>query len=293
MTTTHTFATANDPSIYVELAGVTIPAATISATADAIVAPRAAIGTVIKVKDASTLGDLPDTATLANGYISFTVDADTAQLSVLLSADGGTTWVGPFWSKETWAGQANAGVNAQSALDAAAAAQSTADAALYAAQAGGSGGAAATTWDSVTSKPTTFPPSPHSHTSGDISDASALGRLILEGADAASVRGLIGAGTGNGTSNLTLGSSATQAAPGNHLHTGVYATPADVDAKIAAAGTGGGVSSVTLTNVPGGLVTSSSTTTRRTTRSDLMNIFNTGTTDPGSAALDGDVWVRQ
>lgn len=51
-------------------------------------------------------------------------------------------------------------------------------------------------------------------TAEDISNASTLGQNFIKAADAATARGLIGAGT----SNLVIGTSATQAAAGNHTH---------------------------------------------------------------------------
>lgn len=99
--------------------------------------------------------------------------------------------------------------------------------------------------------PNTFPPSGHTHSTGQISDASTVGRAVLSAADAQAARAAIGAGTGNGTSNLTLGSSATTAAPGNHSHTasavsfvpagGVTAsTVQDAIIQAASMGSGGG-----------------------------------------------------
>ena len=79
-------------------------------------------------------------------------------------------------------------------------------------------------WTDVTGKPATFPPSTHSHviadvtglqaaldgkaptshthTTAQISDATALGRDLLKAPDAAAARTLIGAGTGGGGSSL-------------------------------------------------------------------------------------------
>lgn len=73
-------------------------------------------------------------------------------------------------------------------------------------------------WDAVLAKPATFPPSVHGHTSGQITDSTTVGRALMVALDAQAARAAIGAGTGNGTSNLTLGSTATTAAPGNHAH---------------------------------------------------------------------------
>jgi len=98
--------------------------------------------------------------------------------------------------------------------------------------------------------PQTFPASPHNHT---LSQVELLGwiRDLLGSVDAQTFRTRIGAGTGNGTSNLTLGSTATQAAPGNHVHAAanVPFTPTgsvtatnvqDAVAQAAQLGSGGG-----------------------------------------------------
>jgi hypothetical protein len=112
--------------------------------------------------------------------------------------------------------------------------------------AGGSGGSV--TWDAVTLKPTTFPASPHTHPASQVSDSTPVGRSVLTASDAATARSAIGAGTGNGTSNLQVGPGATDAAAGNHVHAasavlftptgGVTAT--DVQAAIGQAATMGG-----------------------------------------------------
>lgn len=62
-------------------------------------------------------------------------------------------------------------------------------------------------------------------TSDDITDATAVGKAVLTAGDAAAARTAIGAGT----SNLQLGSDATQAAAGNHTHTAsvITATPVE------------------------------------------------------------------
>lgn len=48
------------------------------------------------------------------------------------------------------------------------------------------------TWAEITSKPTTFAPSAHTHTASQISDASTIGRTILTAVDAPAVRTAIG-----------------------------------------------------------------------------------------------------
>jgi hypothetical protein len=112
---------------------------------------------------------------------------------------------------------------------------------------GGTGTGGDVTWGNLPGRPATFPPSGHSHPRSEISDATALGRQLLGATDAQSARAIIQAGTGNGTSNLTLGTSATTAAPGNHTHP-QYVDQAQAaaiaDARIAASGGGGGGGSI-------------------------------------------------
>lgn len=57
----------------------------------------------------------------------------------------------------------------------------------------------------------------HTHQASQISDSTAIGRQVLQSADATTIRGLIGAGTGN--SNLTLGTTAGTAKPGDYAPT--------------------------------------------------------------------------
>lgn len=100
----------------------------------------------------------------------------------------------------------------------------------------------------LTGYPLSFPASPHTHPVSQLSDSSAIARQVMQAATATDIRNLIGAGTGNGTSNLTIGPLATQAAAGNHAHSagsvqfapsGVI-TASDVQTAIEqAAGTGG------------------------------------------------------
>lgn len=69
--------------------------------------------------------------------------------------------------------------------------------------------------------PETFPPSAHTTLISELrkgSTASALAAAVvslLNATDGATARAAIGAGTGNGTSDLTLGNLGTQAMPGN------------------------------------------------------------------------------
>ena len=123
-------------------------------------------------------------------------------------------------------------------------------------------GTVAPAWTAITGKPTTFPPDPHTHTTTDVTDLTTVGRALAKAADALTARTAIGAGTGNGTSNLTLGTLATQAAPGNHTHvaTAIGFTPTGSvtatnaqDAIVQAAalgGTSGTADWSTITNIP-------------------------------------------
>jgi hypothetical protein len=130
--------------------------------------------------------------------------------------------------------------SAEAAEAAAAAAQVAAEAALAA---GGGGTGVGATWNTLPGRPDTFPAAPHTHLRSDLSDVSAIARQALGAADAQSFRQIIGAGTGNGTSNLTLGTTSTTAAPGNHTHP-QYVDSSQAasiaDARIAANGGGGG-----------------------------------------------------
>lgn len=75
-------------------------------------------------------------------------------------------------------------------------------------------------------------------TSDSITDATTVGKSVLTAEDAAAARTAIGAGT----SNLVLGSGASQAAAGNHTHSN-YATTgalADLEARVTALEGAGG-----------------------------------------------------
>jgi hypothetical protein len=125
---------------------------------------------------------------------------------------------------------------AQQALLAAQAARDAAQAA--AAGGGGSGTTVQADWNAnsgpsrILNKPSTFPPSTHSHTTADLS-IPLLAKQLLDAAVAGGTEGaramreVLGAGTGNGTSNLVIGTSATTAAAGSHTHSagGVAFTP--------------------------------------------------------------------
>lgn len=103
-------------------------------------------------------------------------------------------------------------------------------------------------------------------TAANISDATAVGRSVLTAADATAARTAIGAGTGS--SNLSIGTTASTAAAGNHTHTA---------ATTSAAGFMSAADKVKLNTVP--------------TPSDLLYRVATApesTTSPGEA---GQVFV--
>lgn len=56
-------------------------------------------------------------------------------------------------------------------------------------------------------------------TASQITDSTAIGRSVLTAATAAAARTAIGAGTGNGTSNLAIGTTSTTAKAGNYQPT--------------------------------------------------------------------------
>lgn len=101
----------------------------------------------------------------------------------------------------------------------------------------------------------------HTHVSNDISDATATGKSVLQAASAAAARTAIGAGT----SNLAVGTTATDAKAGNY-------TPSIADLPA------------------GSVLYSTSTSTRPTARTDIRVIFTT-TTSP-TAAISGDIWLN-
>lgn len=57
--------------------------------------------------------------------------------------------------------------------------------------------------------------SSHSHVAADVTDATTVGRAVMKASDAAAARAAMGAGTGNGTSNLAIGTTSTTALRGD------------------------------------------------------------------------------
>ena len=114
-------------------------------------------------------------------------------------------------------------------------------------------------WANIPDKPSTFAPSAHTHTSTDVTDFTEA------------VQDIVGA-------MIVAGSNVT-------------ATYNDGAGTLTIASTGGGGGSVAIADLPAGSVVYSTTTTRPTARTDIC-VFFVGDTDPGSNALDGDVWLR-
>lgn len=82
-------------------------------------------------------------------------------------------------------------------------------------------------WADITDKPNTFVPSAHTHVVADISDASEIGADLMQATDPGNARSIIGAGT----SNLTIGTTGSTAAAGNHVHD--YATLTNIPSTFA------------------------------------------------------------
>jgi hypothetical protein len=94
---------------------------------------------------------------------------------------------------------------------------------LYVAGSTGAGGTV--TWNDVTGKPATFPPSAHTHPASEISDSTTAGRTILTAADSAAQRTALSLGNVDNTSDTNKPvSTATQTAlngKANTVHTHV------------------------------------------------------------------------
>lgn len=83
----------------------------------------------------------------------------------------------------------------------------------------GSGGGVAATWGTLPGKPSTFPPSAHTHPSSQISDATTVGKSLMTASGTDAARTLLKAAPDSTVSFPGFGSDGTHAAPGNHTHT--------------------------------------------------------------------------
>ncbi|NKG21121.1 hypothetical protein [Paeniglutamicibacter terrestris] len=113
-------------------------------------------------------------------------------------------------------------------------------------------------------------PLTHSHTASQISDSTTVGRAVVVATDAAAARSAIGAGTGNGTSNLAIGTTGSTAKAGN------YTPPiADLPAGV-------------LLSV----VYSAGWAARPTSRTDITVYWIGGTEGtPPSGMITNDIWT--
>ena len=96
----------------------------------------------------------------------------------------------------------------------------------------------------------------HTHTTNDLSDASSVGKSVLTAATTTAARTAIGAGT----SDLTIGTTGTTAAAGNHTHVAANITDTTttgravmtaVDATAARTAIGAGTSNLVIGNTAG------------------------------------------
>lgn len=78
-------------------------------------------------------------------------------------------------------------------------------------------------WSTLTGKPSTFPPSAHTHPASEISDSTTVGRAVMTAVDAAAARTAIGAGTGSGT--VTSVAAGTGLSGGTITTTGTISMP--------------------------------------------------------------------
>lgn len=192
-------------------------------------------GTVGKVRDDATLADLPQFVTTDNGYWSY----QTTDIPIIRVSFDDWTSYSVFRSQESMNAAATLSADL-SAVDAKAdTALATANTALTTAQS-----IPGATWP-IPGTPSTFPPSAHSHPTSQL-QVTATVKSLLDATDMQTARAAIGAGTGNGTSDLQLGNTGTTAAPGNHAH---------VAGQVGFTPTG----SLTATDVQGAIVQASQT----------------------------------
>ena len=84
-----------------------------------------------------------------------------------------------------------------------------------------------TAWNDLLYMSGGIDPSTLTIASNKITDSTATGRAVLTAATQAAARTAIGAGTGNGTSNLAIGTTSTTAAAGNDSRLSNTRTPTD------------------------------------------------------------------
>lgn len=203
-----------------------------NATLDAYSDVTLATPVTLTFSDTSTATSVQ--TSVIGAYLPFT----TESANQVWLVDAVTGYVNVLWSYE---GLSAAATAAQIAAEAAEAAAQAAQAAAEAAVAGGGGTLG-----------------PHSHAITDLRKVDGTTALwaniltLLGASDAQAARAAIGAGTGDGTSNLTLGTSATTAAAGNHAHTGTYLTQSEIESLIDASGGGTGNSNVWIWNYESG-----------------------------------------
>ena len=186
---------------------------------------------------------------------------------------------------------------------------------VTAVETGGTGGVSS--WNELTDKPPTFPPSTHSHsvaqvtglqtaldgkapvshthTADKISDSTPVGRSVITAADAAAARAALGAGT----SNLALGATSSTAKAGDYQPTWSQVTgkPATFAPTVGTTSTTAKAGDYTppVADLPAGVtltvINIDGTQERPTLRSDIFVRWVGGTVAPANGML-GDVWEK-
>lgn len=205
----YTFGTLVDPAHYVEVPDPDNPGQV----------KRPDAGATLLVRDAETLASLPSITTLLYGYWAY-IHPTVPQ--ILVSGDGGSTWVGPLDAAEARSSAIHAGVDATTALQTANAAQqtatnaaTTAQQALSAAQAAGSGGTftGSVDWNTQVANKPSIP-----------SNASDVGAIPTSAKGSPGGVATLGDGAGGTISGkvplgqLPVGSDAQSVASGSHSH---------------------------------------------------------------------------
>ena len=134
----------------------------------------------------------------------------------------------------------------------------------------------------------------HTHVAANITDSTVTGRSLVTAADAATARSAIGAGTGN--SNLAIGTTSSTAKAGDYVPTKAIVglsnvdNTSDADKPISSAAAASLALLTAMIATTGTVVESGGVYPARP--SGFANIKFIGGTDPGSASLDGDEWIR-